>query len=679
MKGQEKNYLFTRSETPSHRSEIPDRRRRDERQYYDLVSSVFEQQRAAYHPPSTSDDKRTQLARKFYAELYKEPELLFGGPRGATADTTEFIDEVVLAPGEVGRNNMAFLLGNIGVGKTAYLNWLISTRFKNLVDSKKLWFVRIDLEQLKQGRLVSTGELLYWFLYRTAEIASENIHLLDDFASQLAKLQTAMAQPGDHDALIKTRAEALTELVRAVQDQAGRRLLLVLDNIDYLCHFNDRGLYYDMEDTGERHILQSICDFVEMFNRQRELGHLGANVLIVTRADSYDVLTSAFVASYPQPCSVRGAKVYMVKPVAADTAIDIRCKLMTTISADVPPGKQKHFSQIPELIQRDCECGQPHLVSHLRNLASDGLRQIMQFFAQYGWVGRESDGPRFIHSYPVGLLTFILNHRARFQQFDAKFPNIYFINRIPIAGEPYSTAHEHRHTYWLKRLLLQLVSTRRFNDAADILEVFCGNEGYDASLVRECLGSLTEAPASHCVHVERRPHPHKKDILLIRSITLTQRGYHSLRAVFDRFFYLQLIVDEALLPLPRVLAGEFSFDRQDKVGLDYSYVVSENEYQEKANQMIAVKARQVLFFLDVLRHSLALERELFPGPFRRLAERDVRIPCVENIQRSVTNELAALNPRMRRILNVTELEEAVARKSNEVRAQLEAAYLAEAH
>ena len=135
MKGQEKNYLFTRSETPSHRSEIPDRRRRDERQYYDLVSSVFEQQRAAYHPPSTSDDKRTQLARKFYAELYKEPELLFGGPRGATADTTEFIDEVVLAPGEVGRNNMAFLLGNIGVGKTAYLNWLISTRFKNLVDS----------------------------------------------------------------------------------------------------------------------------------------------------------------------------------------------------------------------------------------------------------------------------------------------------------------------------------------------------------------------------------------------------------------------------------------------------------------------------------------------------------------------------------------------------------------
>jgi hypothetical protein len=678
VKDSERDYLFVRGETPSHQTRIPDRRHRDEREYDKLVSEIFDQQRAVYKPDVLQEERATSLARVFYSELYREPELTFGGPLGAPATSEELINDAILASGEINRNNMTFLLGEIGVGKTAYVNWLISTRLRQYVLEKRIWFVRLDLEELKQGKPVTPGELLHAFLRRICELPREIAGLLDGSEDELAVVQKSLDQLGSHDSLMEQRAEGLVGLCQHVQKQSGRRLLLILDNIDYLCHYHDRGLFYDIKDTGEQNILDAVCKFFELFNRPRELGHLGANVLAVTRTDSYEVLDAALIASYQVPCIMRGAKVFSVQSLPAREVIRIRCQLLRAAASHVPDGKRRHYDRIPALIERDLQSGKPGLIHHLRGISNDGLRQMMSFLSQYAWVGSEEDGvggSRFMHTYPVGLHTFMLQSFCRFGQFRSKFPNIYLVNRIPTKGQTFSKTHEHRHSYWLKRLLLEFVASRQFYDTLDIFEVFTSGSAYEESIVKECLGSLTEAPTSHCIRAVRGPHPYGKGGLYIKRIELTRRGIHCLRDVFGRFFYLQLIVDEPFLPLPRVVKDVFDFECQDSQGLDYSYVVSQwDEYAEKAHAMVRIKARQVLFFLEILEHSLTLEQEVFSDVFASLVRREIALPDVRATAQRVQTELGWVSRHFREPLNIDGLQAEVADRSEQIRDELESMY-----
>lgn len=682
MRGTDYEYYVVRPES-KHDTNIPDRRRRDERTYDALVEDIFKHKRAAYEPETPNDDRRTRFARHFYTEYYIGAELVFGGPEGAPVDTAEFMEDVVLAQGEIDRNNLFYLLGEIGVGKTAYVNWLITTLLRDQVANGLVWFMRLDFEELKQGQPVSPQELLYHLINAALNRVEKHPNLFEGAESQLIELRLAMnvAAEDIYDANLSERAAALCALARKIQGLTGRRLLLIFDNIDYLCHLNDRGLYYDDADTGEKHTLLQLYDLLALFNRPRELGHLGANVLIVTRFDCYNVLTRATVTSYRAPSFTREAKTYVVKSPGWRGVVDARCKLLRAVTNEVePPGKRRHFNKIPDSIENDLNSGEPRLIEHLLGITNHGLREMMGFFSQYGWVARDDDlpgEPRFIHAYPVGLLTFMLNRKARFSQFGSKFPNIYLVNRIPAAGKAYSKDHEHAHTYWLKRLITHAVASGHFRSPVEIVELFhCDGKGYEGSIIRECLGSLTDATCSHCITVCRGLHPDRsKQALIIEKIELNERGLHCLTNIFDRFFYLQLVVEDPLLPIPRVVAEEFSFDILDRQRLDYTYVVeTHQEYVEKAIEMVKVKAKQVLLFLEILDRALFWEQHVYSDVFERLAARRVEIPSVSDIRNSVVHELLLLNPNIGNRVDLSAVANYVVSRRDEIDKELGKAY-----
>ena len=684
MKGPDYEHYLIRGVTPKHKADICDRRRRDEREIDALVADAFATCLAVYGPAKAGEDRRTRFARRFYTHLYVKPDLAFGSEAGAKADAKEFIEDVVLAKGNVGQNKLFYLLGEIGVGKTAFINWLITTQFHPLVEKGCLWFLRIDLEDLKRGQIMSPAEVVYYVTEQLFHVVSQHGKIFECAKSQLAELQKAHAvTEGDPcQGQFSLRSRKLSQVVRTIQEKSSRRLLLILDNIDYVCHANDRGLYYDNENTGELHILVKVCDFIELFNPQRELGHLGANVLTVTRSDSYEILEQAMATSCPRAFSARDSQRYVVKSPGAKAAVEARCQLLKGGLAEIPEdAKRKHLEKMPEAIQESLYRGTPDLVTHLLGISNNGLRKMMEFFGQYAWAGGEGgsgEKPRLILSYPLALLAFMLNRKARFSQFLSRFPNIYLVLHLQDPENPLSKRHEHVHTFWLKRMILELLASGTCNDPSAVLAIFGGSRGYEDSIIRECLGSLTDATCSYCVKAERGPHPNfSRKALMVNRIELSYRGQHCLWYLFDGFLYLQLVVEDPLLPIPLCLQQEFDYGVLDLKNIDYGYIVAQGrEYAEGVVGMLRIKARQVLLFLEVLQAALSCEVKYRAPVFDRLHRQRIKLPDVDEIRNSVLGDLVALNKYLDRPLDdIAELKGWVESRRDEVRSEVDAAFV----
>ncbi|MGB7061765.1 MAG: ATP-binding protein, partial [Candidatus Zixiibacteriota bacterium] len=429
MRKREADYFRVRRPTLKHTAKIPDSRSRDQREYDLVIERVFERKHAVYRAPADDNAKDTYAARYFYENLYVRSELKSGWSGGATATPKDFIEDVILREGDIGRNRVSYLIGDVGVGKTVFANWLISTQLRKHVEEGKIWFLRMDLEDLKSGEPVSHRELIYHLIhYLCDEVVPHNQPVFSGFEKEIEKLKTTLSDAHeDHfNRMFLDRTKALCELANKIQKASSRRFVLILDNIDYICHIHDRGLYDDLQDTGEIPVLLKICESILQFNRKRELGHLGANVVIVTRPDSHDTMERAMVASYESPSATDGA-VYWLKAAKLKDVVQNHCALLKEVTRDEPEGRRNRYLKIPKIIERDLETGSPMLVDHLLSITNLGLRQVMGFFAQYGWVsgGYDEGGPRLLGSYPIGLLTFMLNGKARFSEEDSRFPNVY--------------------------------------------------------------------------------------------------------------------------------------------------------------------------------------------------------------------------------------------------------------
>ncbi|MGB7060750.1 MAG: hypothetical protein WBF13_00170, partial [Candidatus Zixiibacteriota bacterium] len=228
----------------------------------------------------------------------------------------------------------------------------------------------------------------------------------------------------------------------------------------------------------------------------------------------------------------------------------------------------------------------------------------------------------------------------------SRFPNVYLVNKRPstvLEGDQPSGIIR---GYWLKRLILELIANGNFNDVRDIVDLFhAEGKGYEQGSILVNLGSLTDSLTCNCVVAERRLHPNRSmQTLVIHSLGLNRRGKHCLEHIVDRFYYLQLIVEDPSLPIPSVLADEFDYELLDSRNVDYTYLVKEqSEYALKKVEMINRKAQQVLLFLDILESSLECERDAYQSVFDALEARYVEIPNVSRIKDRILEELRILN------------------------------------
>jgi hypothetical protein len=588
-------------------------------------------------------------------------------------------------------------VGDVGVGKTAFVNYILTTKLRKHIEAKEVWYLRLDLERLGGDgcRLLGPIELMCEAGKKACQILKDHRWLMGDqkeseqFQSQLAEAVKALDTPtmdaGKADAAGRVSG-AFGNLVSAIQRETGRRLVLILDNLDYICHRNDRGLFYYDDNTHEIPILIQLCQFVSMFLHEGALGNLGVNVLVVTRTDSYGVLQQVPGTSlFPEYASQQGKDCYHVNPIEWQDVLDCRRKLLSFAAKDVPePGKQKQFAGITQLISRELLLGRPSLITHLQRITNYGFREMMHFFAQYGWVSdcyetsEELTLERFVHQYPVALLTFMLRGRLRFQQFNSRFPNIYLVNRQPMREG--STEHEHAHTYWLKRLICHYVDTCSNLTTHDFIDMFCDSNGggYEKSVVRECLGSLSDSNCSNMLQITRERHPYAgRDVLQVTNVKLTSRGRHCLHFIFDRFFYLQLIVEDYHLPIPKVVYTQYDFDEHTP---HYGYVTAaQTEYVERSRQMIRLKAKQVLLFLEILNISYQWEELFYQPVFDRLRKEHIELPSVEGIRKSVLEELCTLSASLGDFIDVEACERCAKVQRAAIEEDLYAAYAANQH
>jgi hypothetical protein len=157
----------------------------------------------------------------------------------------------------------------------------------------------------------------------------------------------------------------------------------------------------------------------------------------------------------------------------------------------------------------------------------------------------------------------------------------------------------------------------------------------------------------------------------VDKIALTVRGKHCRTHIFDRFFYLQLIVDDPLLPIPRALLDEFRFSHKPD---DYGYIVelTGRAFRERARAMVARKATQVLLFLRVLQESVKHEEECYRECIKELRLHKVEIPAPYQISQGVMRELRAISEELQ--MDVSRIQETASESFVQIANSIENAY-----
>ena len=423
------------------------------------------------------------------------------------------------------------------------------------------------------------------------------------------------------------------------------------------------------DDSGEAEAMHSVCDLVSLFFHST-MGKLNANILFVLRTDSYEILKESKKVFPSVQCFDSNKNVYSIIPPDWEKVVYERGKLLEFVISKIDKlGKKELFENITKPILRDlayAPSGQKPLIEHLQNITNFGLRDMMVFFAQYSWLEGQSykDSERgierFIHQYPVGLLAFMLKGRRRYHQFNSEFPNIYLVNVKDRCPTIQQETYQHPHTYWLKRLILHYIKQKEDENeivtTSNVLNIFraSSGDGYDDFLIRKCLGSLAQAKVSNMISAKRTKSV-SGDTLEIEDIMLTHRGRHCLDHIIDRFFYLQLIVEDFMLPLPRLFSSQFDYPDED-----YGYIIEPvSQYGKKAKRMVSKKAKQVLLLLEILESSFNLERLKYKSVFDRLQNENIPLPDISRIKVKVRDEIRAISSAQYNFINVSSLSNSI--------------------
>lgn len=665
----DKPHFVVRAETDAHSCFLVGLAPKRADEYSRVADLVFQHQPAVYYQPSKGALNPQEnvpniktIADHFYRTqgCFIWPQLL-AGISGALRTIDEFESGVVFEQDHDERNHLSFLLGEVGVGKTALVNALITNKGVEWVTRKKTWFVRLDLDIEFGKKPVQAHDLLRKLIGKTLRVLEDNpilvdqkTQVMDAIADLSQSFATPFISPDDETRFTKQYREqqaAFRTLIKAIKAATGRRLFLIIDNLDYIYRISDQNLFRHDDDTQESQILLSICDLAMLFFHGRDLGNLGINALFVMRRESYEILTqtalTSFVSAYVQKDN---RNVFTVKAPPWGDVLLARSALLHFVATRVKPeGKSKEFSSLFSMIDDHITAGSDSpLIRDLEKLTNFGLRAMMEYFAQYVWLppadplAAERED-RFLTQYAVGMLTFILGRMRRFHERTSKFPNIYL---IPTADQNGSGMDSFPYPYWLKRLLAHYVHTLEGKGArlttGSILDVFCPGHlaGYEEQAVRLSLGSLTEANCSDMLRV-RRARTLDGERIFVSAIALTPRGEHCLTSIFDKFVYLELVVDDHMLPIPRILVQEFSMMEDSD---DYGYVLlPPEEYHLASQRMIRKKARRVLLLVEVLRAALGAEQALYKGVFDRLGNEGVAIPNPRVMRQGIQNELKLIN------------------------------------
>ncbi len=424
---------------------------------------------------------RPCITNLFHNEFYA-PVTISRGFHGKDIELERFFEVITRNTDSETSNNVNFLIGNVGVGKSSFISNILIKYGRNWVEDLNIIPVRVDLD-INSGHMIPTKQQILFILYDSIIKAYQELDIMEKEYLDIIYDETSVNK---EETTYKCECK-LKALVSKLREVSPKRVLLIIDNLDYIYHAHDRGLF--AMQTGERGLTedqeklvkerdrahQIINYIIRVFIDKQALGGVGINVLTVMRRDSLVHYNNITRINVPTEFDMK-MHTYEIKPPSMEEVINSHVRLLYATIDRLPESTRNDvFKKAAEALFFSKETNKRvnkeknKLNRELQMLSKQGFRQIISHLSYFIWtpIGIEEQGDiynlkkRFQDQYTPSLLAFILNGHRLFSQFQSQFTNIYLV-RSDCGEVDYEIAWgnllvPHKHTYWLKRLLLAYI------------------------------------------------------------------------------------------------------------------------------------------------------------------------------------------------------------------------------
>ncbi len=585
-----------------------------------------------------------------------ETETKLSLPEFLSRVTTNPIDSRSETKNTLGTNKVTYLLGDVGVGKSTLISRLLMEFADTYpVDDEGYTIVPVlyDFEtQHKDGEKLKNIDESFWAdLYH---LICLTIRDDSDLATQAMLDNSILINPslpggGVHPEIIHHMRQIIHHLaLRKI------RLFFVFDNLDrYHFHYTEYSFFENYAQQQFESVKANILTLVTMFDR-KHLWTSGLCVLFVCRRYLYDYLVSNFddVAPRDNHFAIFQLSRPTVKDVVAsrldlfDKAVKVVAPTIKTVESTMYRDFLRNLKRVltVEDTASHCQKSETPALEALASIGHNGYRSLVKFLASLPLRYKDADAIKrlLVDQSHLLLLLYIANNHQRYTQDQSHFPNLFLCDALVSPNREFPQAHEpHEHTYWLKYLILKYIAVREdekdYCTGADIIDFFAGQDGYDEHLVRLVLGSLCTTREFSCVEIEYSHAAVTADCRL----TLTDRGRYLTRhdhKLFGnshpidfcfQFSYLQLMIDDKLLAVPKSFFAKFP--PNSRYGYFY---LPDDKYGEVARHAILLKIEAVFYFLRTLEGCWDFELKRKASLFDKLSAKKVT-PDFRRINRAM--------------------------------------------
>lgn len=559
---------------------------------------------------------------------------------------------------DLGTNRFSYLIGNVGDGKTTLIMKAIDEIHISGKDYDNFTLIPIyiDLDNyvLPGGRLKDVDNEFYINLYlNTYRAISINKKCI-----KYTKLEDIYCNPHKLDPIY-----CLQQLYGYLA-RKSIRLIYFIDNVDrYHFYYTRYSFFPEYLHEQTKSVVGNLSGLIGKFTnlQSSELGSCGLCVVMSCRKYVYQHLRYTNDPATPREDF---SSVFQIGSTPDSEIVGSRFKLFTKAISTVKeniPGRSKNWdialreiralitvenlsSKIqPQKNKKNINIGQ---FDTIRRLSHHGNRSFVKFISSLKLNYKNyTVMERLLSSQPRTLtILYINNLRKRYTQEQMHFPNMFLNDSMIWNNKEFPNAHkEHKHTYWLKYLLLKFIYKKTKTTIEEIENVFVDDGGYERHLVRLVLGSLCTANDFRCAEVDCTL---SNTEICQRHIVPTERGKYLMTEIIKNingdiisidfcfsFIYLQLVIDDYLLSLPTPWADDIFTDSN----YDYLYR-QESEYGYGVSKQIKTKGNAIIYFLNILKNSFEIEYSRKKKMFDYLKQEEM-LPDFDTIKKSILFEL----------------------------------------
>src|SRR5260370_25109276 len=163
----------------------------------------------------------------------------------------DFISEVVLEQPPDSENRLFFLLGDVGCGKTTYINHILAANAKTWFQTRDTWAVKLDIYTSTPDDTLFKDLGFIDLIHRRFIETMEHESDLFALGSHRDTFRRYLLPPeGVADA-----ASCIRNFVVQYRRRFNRHLLFIFDNLDFLLHRHDMETFFPRGQDEYRNVL----------------------------------------------------------------------------------------------------------------------------------------------------------------------------------------------------------------------------------------------------------------------------------------------------------------------------------------------------------------------------------------------------------------------------------------